>query len=227
MYFQFLKILKKIKNESFLRGLINQKKYQNLTKLKEEEKDTQNDNNKSEDIILYNNDNFNKDLYFKSKEKEINKYDNFNKNNENIEDYIFIINKNNDIGYKKSLSNKNILKINKESYPFEEINLKKFKSFSYLDINKEKRKEIINHHKLKQIIINLEEVKNWNLIEKTFKNWKKEINIKESKEEDSDIQIDYEKNVTISEACRGLSDVILDFQIYLIKYSIKNRKEKK
>ena len=72
----------------------------------------------------------------------------------------------------------------------------------------------------------MEDFRNWILIEKTFKNWKKEINYKENKEEDSDIQIDYEKNITISEACRGLSDVILDFKIYLIKYSIKNRNGK-
>ena len=36
----------------------------------------------------------------------------------------------------------------------------------------------------------------------------------------------YEKNVTISEACRGLSDVILDFKLYLIKFCLKNKEEK-
>ena len=222
MYFQFLKILKKIKNESFLRGLINQKKFQTLTKLKEDEKDNQSENNNSEDIILYNNnDNSKDDLSFKNQENDI------NKNNKYIEECKYITNKNTDIGcIKKSLSNKNILKIDKSCYPFDDIDLKKNESFSYKNLQKEKRNEIINNNKLKQIIINMEDFRNWILIEKTFKNWKKEINYKENKEEDSDIQMDYEKNITISEACRGLSDVILDFKIYLIKYSIKNRNGK-
>ena len=46
------------------------------------------------------------------------------------------------------------------------------------------------------------------------------------RKEDSEIHIDYEKNVTISEACRGLSDVILDFKLYLIKFCLKNKEEK-
>ena len=222
MYFQFLKILKKIKNESFLRGLINQKKFQTLTKLKEEENDSENENNNSENIILYNNNyKSNNDSNFKNKEKEI------NENKKYIEEYKCISNSNVDIKYKKSLSNKNILKINKSCYPFDDVELKKNRSFSYSNLNKERKNEIINNNKLKRIIINMEEVNNWNLIEKTFKNWKKEINFEDKKEEYSDdIQINYEKNVTISEACRGLSDVILDFKIFLIKYSIKNRNGK-
>ena len=63
MYFHFLKSLKKIKNEAFLRGLINQKKNQTLNQSNNDEKDK---NNYSEDnsssVILYNaNDNFNMD----------------------------------------------------------------------------------------------------------------------------------------------------------------------
>ena len=71
------------------------------------------------------------------------------------------------------------------------------------------------------------------------KNYKKEKNfsnediksneVNEKKEsndikENNDINVDYEKNVTISEACRGLSDVILDFRVYLMKYFLKKKK---
>ena len=58
MYFQFMKILKKIQNDSFLKGLIIQKKSQNINNSKYV------NNNISEDVILYNaneiyNDNIN------------------------------------------------------------------------------------------------------------------------------------------------------------------------
>ena len=74
------------------------------------------------------------------------------------------------------------------------------------------------------------------------KNYKKEKNfsiediksneVNEKKEsndikENNDINVDYEKNVTISEACRGLSDVIFDFRVYLMKYFLKNNNLKK
>ena len=67
MYFQFLKLLKKIKNDSFLKGLINQKKFQTLNRLKDDGKE--NENNISGDVILYNAaDNSNTDInYFCSK----------------------------------------------------------------------------------------------------------------------------------------------------------------
>ena len=42
--------------------------------------------------------------------------------------------------------------------------------------------------------------------------------------ENNELNVDYEKNVTISEACRGLSDVILDFRVYLMKYFLKKKK---
>ncbi len=51
--------------------------------------------------------------------------------------------------------------------------------------------------------------------------------IKENERKDSELNVDYEKNVTISEACRGLSDVILDFKIYLVKFCLKNKKSSK
>jgi hypothetical protein len=67
--FQFFKILKRIKNEAFLKGLMNQKNLENLSKLKDDE---ENENNTSGEIILYNvNDNFNVDInYFGSKSND-------------------------------------------------------------------------------------------------------------------------------------------------------------
>ena len=44
--------------------------------------------------------------------------------------------------------------------------------------------------------------------------------------EDSDLNENYEKNITMIEACKGLSDVILDFKIYLMKYCLKNKNKK-
>ena len=71
-----------------------------------------------------------------------------------------------------------------------------------------------------------------------FEEWKKDNGIRkkinvvrdlninnDKKEEDIYLNIDYEKNVTISEACRGLSDVIFDFKIYLVKYCLKNARK--
>ena len=225
-YFQFLKILKKIKNESFLRGLINQKKYQTLNKLKGDEKDCKTEENNSEDIILYNN----YDI------------DNSIKNKENNESMKISGNNSDDSANKSSVNenrkyfsdNKDLLKRNKSVYPFEQIEIKTNKSISYFDINKDKVNVMVHYNKLKQIVENIEEFKNWKLIETFFKFWKKISDEREEKEEISlsekreysDIQIDYEKSVTMSEACRGLSDVILDFKLFLIKYSLKNKKGK-
>ena len=81
----FFKTMKKIKNEAFLKGLMNQKKFQTFNRLKDEE---ENENNTSGDVILYNvNDNFNADInYFGSKSndrKDMNIMRNKNKKNEN------------------------------------------------------------------------------------------------------------------------------------------------
>ena len=232
IYFQFLKILKKIKNESFLRGLINQKKYQTLNKLKEEEKESKTEENNSEDIILYN-DNDISTINKKKKESENNIKRENSESVKNDEDNS--ANKISEISNKKYFSeNLNKLKRNKSVYPLEHIDIETNKSISYFDVNKEKMNIIIYYNKLKQIVENIEEYKNWKLIETFFKFWKKGKNEKKENEEISfsekreysDIQIDYEKNVTISEACRGLSDVILDFKLFLIKYSLKNKKGK-
>ena len=62
-YFQFFKHLKKIKNDSYLKGLISQKKIQTLNKIKEDKDNSENKNNTSGDILLYNiNDNLDFDI---------------------------------------------------------------------------------------------------------------------------------------------------------------------
>jgi len=273
MYFQFLKLLKKIKNESFLKGLINQKKFQTLNKLKDDGKESE--NNISGDVILYNaadNDNSNVDInYFCSKSierKDVNK-DSNNKNSDNKTNKNTSEQKENnesdDTTPDKKFSSatnfyilsednlnisldKNTIKRSTSSYSFDftndlnEIDNKKIKqniNFASMETSKKKKKKKLKNdkllkssNKLKQIIENVEEFKNWKLIEKIFKIWK---NIKpeeddiynNDKKDDSDIHIEYEKNVTISEACRGLSDVILDFKIYLIKFCLNKKKKNK
>jgi hypothetical protein len=271
MYFQFLKLLKKIKNDSFLKGLINQKKFQTLNRLKDDGKE--NENNISGDVILYNAaDNSNIDInYFCSKSidrKEENKNSN-NKNSDNKTNKNTSEQKENndsDTTPDKKFSSatnfyiisednlnisldKNTIRRSTSSYSFDftndlnEIdNNKKIKqniNFSSSETNKKWKnkklrrtdKNLKANNKLKQIIENVEEFKNWKLIEKIFKIWKN-IKIEEDdiyyndKKDDSDIHIEYEKNVTISEACRGLSDVILDFKIYLIKFCLNKKKKK-
>ena len=239
MYFRFMKILKKIKNESFLKGLIDQKKFQTL-KIKYEEKDNGNDNNNSSEIIIYN-----------SKDKDDEKDNSENKNN--INDNKKILDDDNIVNphildkkyssaknlflIDKKYFNENILKKNKSCYPFDIFDLKENNnSFSSIGLNpqiKERKdsKNNIQYNKLRLIIENLEISRNIRLKNTFFKFWKifkfeeNEKNL-EDKKEDSEIQMDYEKIVTISEACRGLSDVILDFKIFLIKYIIKNKKDK-
>ena len=255
--FHFFKTMKKIKNEAFLKGLMNQKKFQTFNRLKDEE---ENENNTSGDVILYNvNDNFNADInYFGSKSndrKDINIMRNKNKKNENNN-----CNKNG-----KDKNEENNLKVDEEEIDldekydsannfclFDDENLNKImknmnlsinnseekdnknninSSFSYFREKKERKMSYKNkkkYQKLKNIIENLEEYNNLRIIENFFKQWKQikdeNQNISEEKDiNDNSEENDYEKHVTISEACRGLSDVILDFKIYLIKYALKNK----
>ena len=98
--------------------------------------------------------------------------------------------------------------------------------------NKSKKYKKIDENKLKEIFENMDEYKNLRLVEKHFKFWKKiknenenDINSINERKEDSDIHIEYDRNVTMSEACRGLSDVILDFKLYLVKYCLKNKRK--
>ena len=255
--FHFFKTMKKIKNEAFLKGLMNQKKFQTFNRLKDGE---ENENNTSGDVILYNvNDNFNADInYFGSKSndrKDISIMRNKNKKNENN-----ICHKNG-----KEKNEENNLKIDEEEIDldekydsannfclFDDENLNKImknmnlsinnsekrenknknnSSFSYFREKKERKmsyKNKKNYQKLKKVIENLEEYNNLRLIENIFKKWKQIKNEDHNMNEENDIndnseENEYEKNVTISEACRGLSDVILDFKIYLVKYALKNK----
>ena len=255
--FHFFKTMKKIKNEAFLKGLMNQKKFQTFNRLKDGE---ENENNTSGDVILYNvNDNFNADInYFGSKNndrKDISIMRNKNKKNENN-----ICHKNG-----KEKNEENNLKIDEEEIDldekydsannfclFDDENLNKImknmnlsinnsekrenknknnSSFSYFREKKERKmsyKNKKNYQKLKKVIENLEEYNNLRLIENIFKKWKQIKNEDNNMNEENDIndnseENEYEKNVTISEACRGLSDVILDFKIYLVKYALKNK----
>ena len=257
IFFQFFKILKRIKNDSFLKGLMNQKKMQNLNKFKDNNNEEENKNNTSGDIILYNiNDSYNIDS------------NNFGPKSNDRKDISDIINKslnekeeNNIKHIKESLDlDKNINNLDKN---YSSANNSFAKTQDNLDINdnknnlsidnynlnkKDNNKDINNNFdkngtnkknkKFQQIIKRIDEFMNYRLIEKYFKEWKKNKSIKkdiklsdelnlnnESKEEDIFINIDYEKNVTISEACRGLSDVIFDFKLYLVKYCLKNKNE--
>ena len=234
--FQFFKILKRIKNDSFLKGLINQKKLQALNKIKDENEE-ENENNTSGDVLLYNaNDNFNIDIdYLGSKSndrkdisnlrnmsiKNRNKHNNINKNKKekilknqkDLKEEYFENNKR----FKKYPSAKNFLSMaeEKKEINIENINLS-------MDIDKRDLKNKFNNN------YDEEEMNNNQQINENLKiNEENDININKEIKEESILNVDYEKNVTISEACRGLSDVILDFKIYLIKFCLKNKNEKK
>jgi hypothetical protein len=259
--FRFFKTLKKIKNEAFLKGLINQKKFQTFNRLKEEE---ENENNTSGDVILYNvNDNFNADInYFGSKSndrKDISIIRNKKNGNNNS-------NKNG-----KEKNEENILKMDEEEidldekydsannfYLFDDENLNKImknmnlsidnsdlrdskeknnSSFSYFRGKKERKmsyKNKKNYHKLKKVIENSEEYNNLRIIKNILEKWKQITYEIHHMSEDNIIydnirenENDYEKHLTLSEACRGLSDVILDFRIFLLKYVLKNKMNNK
>ena len=254
LYFQFIKILKKIKNEAFLRGLMNQKKLNSLNKAKDN-----NDNSSSKDVILYkgnesyNHDNSNLDSKSNEKKDFYKKNDNieFNDSNKNI--YFENVDKNNK--NKSTDANRNntspnnfcLLDENKNNSDIDK-SLKRNKSLSNLKENnnsyspldtsrhnyenKSKKYKKIDENKLKEIFENMDEYKNLRLVEKHFKFWKKiknenenDVNSINERKEDSDIHIEYDRNVTMSEACRGLSDVILDFKLYLVKYCLKNKRK--
>ena len=245
--FQFFKILKRIKNEAFLKGLMNQKNFQSVSKLKEDE---ENENNTSGEIILYNvNDNFNVDInYFGSKSndrKDISDIRNKNSKNsiENKQN-----NKNSDKKENKESSNinlddddDNIITIDKKYssatnfyFPKDEdlkVNSKNMNlsmdNYKENEQDKIENKENgIRNKKLKKIIKHLDEHNKLNIISKYFKYWEESRDEKVEINDESDINLESEKNITISEAYRGLSDVIFDFKIYLVKYCLKNKGKK-
>ena len=68
---------------------------------------------------------------------------------------------------------------------------------------------------------------NFKELEKT-KNGKDELNTNKEKNKEikNNNNLEYENNVTISEVCNRLTDVIYDFGINLIKYGVKSNKKK-
>jgi hypothetical protein len=255
-YFQFIKILKKIKNEAFLRGLMNQKKLNSLNRTKD------NDSNNSQNVIFYN-ENYNDDISnLDSKnndEKDTYKNDDNTENNKNNED-CFDENLNNINIQKSTDENRNnkspnnfcllnedkdnsdndkILKRNKSSNNLKENKNKICYSAlntsrqNYENKNKKNKNKKIDDNKLKKIFENVDDYKNLRLIKKHLEIWNKIKNeYKENnfndKNEDIDINLedDKNKNMTISEACRGLNDVILYFKLHLVKYCLKNNQGK-
>ena len=222
LYFQFFKILKKIKNDSFLKGLIIQKKTQNIDKKREVEKNKEKINT-SGDILLYNiNDDLDEDINYFKEEKDENK---------NIKDEIIDIN--NDTLEDKYSTDKNYcLIIDDNLYNLNNSNTKTNMNLSmdnfYLNKDGKHRydknilKAIINNNKINKKI----KIDKNDLIEfENPKNGKDEINNNEQDRENrEDNKLDYEKNITLTEACNRLSEIIFDFKINLIKYGIRSNK---
>ena len=245
IFFKFFKILKRMKNEAFLKGLIDQKKMQTLNKLKEDNEE-ENENNTSGDVILYNvNDNFNVDIdYFGSKSndrKDISRIRNKNIKSENKHK----VDEKKKEKIKKEENCKNNEKTISDKKYSSGTNLQKFKDdiFDLNDNNKlnlsmEIDKKDIDKKKVddknkgednkKEVIIENLKINDYNEKDnENGNNMNENEKIKENERKDSELNVDYEKNVTISEACRGLSDVILDFKIYLVKFCLKNKKSSK
>ena len=134
---------------------------------------------------------------------------------------------------KYSSDNNFCLYIDDNLYNLNNSNKKKSMSLSMDNfyLNK-KRNYKYDKNILKQIINSIELNKKIKIdkndfvgVEKT-KNGKEELNSNKEKENEikEDNNLGYEKNVTISEACNRLADVIYDFRINLIKYGVKSNK---
>ena len=228
LYFSFFKILKKIKNDSYLKGLIIQKKTQTFNKSKEEnEENKENKNNTSGDVILYNiNDNLDLDENYFNESKNQNQ----NQNPKNkVKDL-----SNSSFEGKYSSDNNFCLFIDDNLYSLNNSNKKKSMSLSMDNfyLNK-KRNYKYDKNILKQIMNSIELNKKVKIDKNDFigvekaKNGKEELNSNKEKENEikEDNNLGYEKNVTISEACNRLADVIYDFRLNLIKYGVKSNKK--
>jgi len=220
LYFYFFKILKKIKNDSYLKGLISQKKLQSLSKLKDEE-DNNDKNNTSGDILLYNvNDNLDMDINLFTEGKNENKnpknkIKEFNTNTQYCGKYITDINSH-------LFNDENVPKISDSNKKIN-MNLSMDNFYLYKNGNHRYNKKI-----LKSIINNIEINRKIKIYRNDFKDLEKtrngrDINYNKSKdiENKENINLDYEKSVTISEVSRRLSDIANDFRICLIKFSMK------
>ena len=224
LYFQFFKELKKIKNNSFIKGLISQKKSQ--CSIKSKEKDYKEKNNTSGDIILYNiNDNIDIDINCFNEVKIENK--NPKNNTVNKE---FKKETKNSLNERYSTDNNFRLIIDDNLYNLNSSNKKSNLNLSMDNFYMSKKrmykydknilKKIINNTKInKKIKIDKIDLKD---LEKNG-NGQDEYNLNGNIEKGIiiDNNCELEKNITLSEACRRLNDVINDFRINLIKYGIR------
>ena len=207
LYFSFFKVLKKIKNDSYLKGLMSQKKIQALNKAKNESENKDHKSNTSGDIVLYNiNDKLDVDInYFNDVKNE-------NQNPKNK-----IKDSNTTLDEKYSTDNF-CLFIDENSFNKKEnINLSMDNTYSNNKKNHKYNKNILNK------IINNTEINKSNTKKKECPesniNGKEYIN--KNNENTEDKNSDYEKNITLSEAQRRISDIIYDFRIYLMKFGMK------
>ena len=224
LYFSFFKTLKKIKNDSFLKGLMDQKKTQSLNRIKEDE--NKSNINTSGDIILYSvNDNLDVDInYFNETKTE-----NINPKNKRKE-------LNNKSSVEKYSTDNNFCLFTKDNlYHLNNSNKKLNTNLSMDNFYLNKNGNHKNDKNLLMLIINKTKTnkkiktdrKDLKELEKT-KNGQDDINQKNEKDNENkdDINFEYEKKVTIGEACLRLADLIYEFRISLIKYGIKSNKKK-
>ena len=203
--FQFFKHLKKIKNDSYLKGLISQKKIQILNKIKEDKDNSDNKNNTSGDILLYNiNDNFDFDInsFNEVKNQNQNPKNKFKKTNNTSE------------GKYSFDNNKFCLFINEQTYKLSYSNKKAKINLSmdnfYLDKKEENKK--YDKNIFKKILNNIE-INNQIQNDEIFSNGQNEIK--------TNINKDDNKNISLNDMNIKFSDLINQFRVYLMKYGIK------
>ena len=202
-YFQFFKYLKKIKNDSYLKGLISQKKIQALNKIKEDKEDKENKENiinTSGDVILYN---VNDEL-----DIDINCFNEIKNENQNPKNKFKNINNNSEA--KHSIDNNNFyLFIDESTYKINDSNKKSNINLSMDNFYLNKKIESNKYDKniFKKILNNIE-------INNKIQNNEK------SQNGQNDINND-NKNINLNEANNQLSDAIYNFRICLMKYTMK------
>ena len=218
--FQFFKILKRIKNEAFLKGLMNQKNFQSVSKLKDdEENENGSKSNDRKDISDLRNKNTKNKIEKKQKNNNSDKKENKDNSNINLDDDdIITIDKKYSSANNFYLLKDEDLKVNKESLNLSMDNYKVNEKDKIKNNETEKKNK-----KLKKVIKHIDEYNKLSIISKYFKQWEEFKDEKVEINDESDINLDSEKRITISEAYTGLSDVILDFKIYLVKYCLKNK----
>ena len=201
-YFQFFKHLKKIKNDSYLKGLISQKKIQTLNKIKEDKDNSENKNNTSGDILLYN---INDNLDF-----DINSFNGIKNENQNPKNKYK--NNNNTSEGKYSIDNNNFcLFIDENTYKISESNKKSKINLSmdnfYLNKKEENKKYDKNIFKK---ILNDIEINNKIKNDEISFNGQNEIN-------NNIINKENDKNIYLNDINDKFSDFINKFRVCLMK----------